>query len=98
MDEFAKLLELSKKKVSLSGEVVEVINMGTKEDKKELKMVDNPEREEMIALFKEYLDVFAWFYKDMPGLDPRIASHKIPLYPDAKVKKQKLRRMHPGRR
>ncbi|CAL0299382.1 unnamed protein product [Lupinus luteus] len=39
------------------------------------------------------MDVFAWSYKDMSGLDPNIASHKIPLYPGVEPKKQKLRRM-----
>ena len=29
----------------------------------------------------------------MPGLDPKIVSHKIPLFPDIKSKKQKLRRL-----
>ena len=93
--EFAELLDSTEKEFGLNDETEEMINLGTEEDKKELKLVDNPEREEMIALFREYLDVFAWSYKDMPGLDPEIAAHKIPLYPDAKPKKQKLRRMRP---
>ncbi|CAL0322465.1 unnamed protein product [Lupinus luteus] len=42
------------------------------------------------------MDVFAWSYKDMPGLDPNIVSHKIPLYPGVEPKKQKLRRMSPN--
>ena len=95
VEEFTKLTEYSEKEFGPDDEVVEMINMGTAEEKKELKIVDNPERAEMIALFKEYLDVFAWSYRDMPGLDPEIASHKIPLYPNAEPKKQKLRRMRP---
>lgn len=55
--------------------------MGNEEDIKEHKIVNNLEREEMVRLFKEYLDVFAWSYQDMPRLDPRIASHRISLYP-----------------
>ncbi|XP_061359320.1 uncharacterized protein LOC133303422 [Gastrolobium bilobum] len=95
VEKLSKLLEGSEKEFDLNDEAFELINMGTEEEKKELKIVDNPEREEMIQLFKEYLDVFAWTYRDMPGVDPRIASHKIPLYPDAEPKKQKLRRMRP---
>ena len=93
--EFEKLVEVSEREFGLHEETIEIINMGTEENKKELKMVDNPERESMIKLFSEYMDVFAWSYRDMPGLDPKIASHKIPLYPKSEPKKQKLRRMHP---
>ncbi|CAL0301760.1 unnamed protein product [Lupinus luteus] len=42
------------------------------------------------------MDVFAWSYKDMLGLNPNIASHKIPLYLGVEPKKQKLRRMRMG--
>ena len=27
------------------------------------------EKEELIALIREYIDVFVWNYEDMPGLD-----------------------------
>jgi len=46
----------------------------------------------MIALLQEYSDVFAWSYKDMPGLDTNIVVHKIPLEEGCKPVKQKLRR------
>ncbi|XP_058192071.1 uncharacterized protein LOC131309457 [Rhododendron vialii] len=39
--------------------------------------------------------VFAWTYEDMPGIDPEIVQHKIPLHPYANPVKQKLRRMCP---
>jgi hypothetical protein len=35
-------------------------------------------------LFKEFCDVFAWSYEEMPGIDPRIVEHEIMTYPDAK--------------
>ncbi|RVW63423.1 hypothetical protein CK203_055894 [Vitis vinifera] len=41
------------------------------------------------------LDVFAWSYEDMPGLDPSIVQHRLPLLPHARPVKQKLRRLHP---
>ena len=28
------------------------------------------EREQLVALLKKYMDVFAWTYDEMPGLDP----------------------------
>ncbi|MDQ9478249.1 hypothetical protein RF074_21995, partial [Serratia marcescens] len=47
------------------------------------------------TLLRRYKDVFAWTYQDMPGVDRDIVQHHIPLYPDAKPVKQKLRRMRP---
>ena len=35
-------------------------------------------------LFKEFHDVFAWSYEEMPGIDPKIVEHEITTYPDAK--------------
>jgi len=46
------------------------------------------EREELIALIREYIDVFAWNYKDMPDLDPQIAIHRLNIKPDAMPVKQ----------
>ncbi|KAI8559871.1 hypothetical protein RHMOL_Rhmol04G0209100 [Rhododendron molle] len=46
-------------------------------------------------LLTEYSDVFAWSHQDMPGIDPKIVEHRIPLLPDAKPVKQKLRQMRP---
>jgi len=57
--------------------------------------MENLKEDEMIQLFKEYSDVFAWSYQDMPALDPKIASHKIPLLPNIEPKKQKIRMMTP---
>jgi len=28
------------------------------------------EKQDLISLIREYIDVFAWSYEDMPGLDP----------------------------
>ena len=41
------------------------------------------------------MDVFAWSYEDMPGLDPSIVQHPLPILPHARPVKQKLRRLHP---
>jgi len=46
------------------------------------------EREELIALIREYIDVFVWNYEDMPGLDPQIAIHRLNIKPDIKLVKQ----------
>jgi hypothetical protein len=46
-------------------------------------------------LFKEFRDVFAWSYEEMPGIDPRIVEHEIRTYPDAKPVRQRLRAVNP---
>ena len=39
--------------------------------------------------------MFIWSYRDMLGLDPNLVVHNLTLHFDAKLIKQKLRRMHP---
>ncbi|RDX98125.1 Retrovirus-related Pol polyprotein from transposon 17.6, partial [Mucuna pruriens] len=47
----------------------------------------------LVQLLKEYVDIFAWSYRDMLGLDKEIVEHKIPLEPHYPPIKQKLRRI-----
>jgi hypothetical protein len=47
------------------------------------------------SLFKEFCDIFAWSYEEMPGIDPKIVIHEIKTYPDAKPVWQCLRPVHP---
>jgi hypothetical protein len=35
-------------------------------------------------LFKEFHDIFAWSYEEIPGIDPKIVEHEITMYPNAK--------------
>ena len=49
----------------------------------------------LIELLKEYVDIFAWSYQDMPGLDTDIVEHHLPLKPECPPVKHKLRRTHP---
>ena len=42
------------------------------------------EEEQLIALLKDYRDVFAWPYKDLKGVDPKVCQHTIPMRDDAK--------------
>ncbi|XP_021752865.1 uncharacterized protein LOC110718341 [Chenopodium quinoa] len=68
----------------------------TDNDVKEVKIgstLSLDEQNAFVILLKKYVDVFAWSYADMPGVDRSIAEHRIPLYPDSKPKQQKLRRM-----
>ena len=53
------------------------------------------EREELRALIREYIDVFALNYVDMPKLDPQITMHHLNIKPDVKPVKQQQRRFRP---
>ncbi|XP_057976008.1 uncharacterized protein LOC131163438 [Malania oleifera] len=96
--EMQRMLKSDEKPTLTSSDPTVTINLGTNEEPKEVKigaLLGGKERCEMINLLKEYQDVFAWSYQDMPGLDTDLVTHKIPIYPDSKPVKQKLRRMRP---
>jgi hypothetical protein len=56
--------------------VVENVFVGEKCSPEEIHIYTN--------LFKEFRDVLAWSYEEMPGIDPRIVEHEITTYIDAK--------------
>ncbi|RVX07814.1 Transposon Ty3-I Gag-Pol polyprotein [Vitis vinifera] len=45
--------------------------------------ISTDERDSLIQLLRSYLDVFAWSYEDMPGLDPSIVQHRERGDPEA---------------
>ncbi|XP_077248845.1 uncharacterized protein LOC143888341 [Tasmannia lanceolata] len=76
----------------------ETINISTESLPQEIKIgktLSPEERAELIKLLKEFKKVFAWSYKDMPGLGEDIVQHHILLYSESNSKKQKLRKMRP---
>ena len=77
---------------------LETVDLGTVDQPREMR-IDNTlsayERDSLLRLLRSYLDVFAWSYQDMPGLDPSIVQHHLPLVPHARPVKQKLRQLHP---
>ncbi|PNX89745.1 gag/pol polyprotein, partial [Trifolium pratense] len=93
-----RLLEQEEKEIQPHQEPIEVINLGTDEDKKEIKIgasLREGVKRRLVNLLQEYVDVFAWSYQDMPGLDTDIVVHKLPLKPECPPIKQKLRRTRP---
>ncbi|KAL0396392.1 UNVERIFIED_CONTAM: Transposon Tf2-12 polyprotein [Sesamum calycinum] len=48
-----------------------------------------------VALLHEFKDVFAWSYKEMPGLDPKVAVHHLSVKKGARPVKQGQRRFRP---
>ena len=45
-------------------------------------------------LLCEFIDVFAWSYKDMLGLDPTLVVHNLVVHADTKPIKKNLRNMY----
>ena len=66
---------------------ITTVNIGTEEDPRPVQIgstLSLEERERLVALLKDFKDVFAWSYEDMPGIDPEIVQHRIPLDPEAR--------------
>jgi len=77
---------------------MELVDLGTSSGKKEVMIgtgMTAPIHEELMALLKNYQDILAWSYQDMPGLSSDIVQHRLPLNPEGSPVKQKLRRMKP---
>lgn len=77
---------------------MDVINLGTEENKKEVKVgtaLEDKNKEGLVKLLHEYAYAFAWSYQDMSGLDTNIVVHKLLLKPECPPVKQKLRRIRP---
>ena len=90
--------DLIEERVSPTFDDPETVDLGTANEPRELRIgsaLSAAERDSLFQLLRSYLDVFAWSYEDMPGLDPSIVQHHLPLVPYARPIKQKLRRLHP---
>uniref|UniRef100_A0A2N9I5B2 Integrase catalytic domain-containing protein n=1 Tax=Fagus sylvatica TaxID=28930 RepID=A0A2N9I5B2_FAGSY len=53
------------------------------------------ERMYLVELLKEYQDVFAWQYNEMPGIDPKLVAHSLNVEPGTKPVVQPMRTFHP---
>ena len=74
---------------------MEVINLGTEADKKEVKIGANLEdnvKSRLVRMLHDYVEVFAWYYEDRHGLDIDIVVHRLPTKEDCPPVKQKVRR------
>jgi len=71
-----------------------VVNLADKgENEKPIKIgVNFPKnmKHKHIALLKEFREIFAWSYQDMPGLDTEIIVHRIPVKTECRLVQQAL--------
>ena len=96
--ELARLLQQKERTIQPHEEPVDAVNLGTKEDKKEVKVGANMEpsvKKRLTQLLHDYVEVFAWSYEDMPGLDTDIVVHHLSTKEDRPPVKQKVCRMRP---
>ena len=49
------------------------------------------EKQGLISLIREYIDVISWSYEDMSGLDPLVVMYRFNIKLDAKPIKQQQR-------
>ncbi|CAN6571088.1 unnamed protein product [Malus baccata var. baccata] len=75
---------------------LEVIDLGTEEDPRPIQisgLLGAEDRARIICLLQEFKDCFAWHYTEMPGLDPALVEHRMPIKEGYKPVKQAPRRM-----
>ena len=73
--------------ISIKSGVVETITIGSKCSPEQIPLYK--------ALFQKFWHIFAWSYKEMPRIDPRIVIHEIKTYPGARLVRLKLWPIHP---
>lgn len=98
-EELARLLRKEEKVIQPHQEDIEVINLGTKEDKKEVNIgasIQDAVKTRLIEFLYEYADVFVWSYQDMFRLDTDLIVHKFLLEEEYPTVKKKLRRTRPN--
>ena len=67
------------------------INLGTIENPRPIFLSMNLSQEEEDSYKQfiiEYKDVFTWSYKEMPGLDPKVAVYRLAIKKGANLVKQ----------
>ena len=72
--------------------------MGTIDNPKNILLASDlthDEKEKIKETLKKRQKVFAWGYKDMPGIDWEITEYRIPTYPHISPIKQNKRRLRP---
>ena len=69
-----------------------VVNLAEEgEELKEVKIGTHftiEQKDALITLLREFCEIFAWSYQDMPGLDTDIVVHQITLKPECKPVRQ----------
>ncbi|XP_052479673.1 uncharacterized protein LOC105800897 [Gossypium raimondii] len=93
--DLSNMVEMVEKQILPHRESIEVVSL---EEGKKVKIgsdISAKTRHDLVELLREFKDVFAWLYQDMPGLSTDMVVHRLPIREDCKPVQQKLRRMRP---
>ncbi|XP_070055284.1 uncharacterized protein [Nicotiana tomentosiformis] len=85
-------------RVKTTVDALKEVNLGTNEEPRPTylsALLEVDEERTYIELLKEFRDVFAWRYKEMPGLDPKVVVHHLGVKNGALPVKQAQRRFRP---
>ncbi|KAA3486551.1 RNA-directed DNA polymerase (Reverse transcriptase), Ribonuclease H-like protein [Gossypium australe] len=91
-----RIVEQDEKQILPYKESVEIVSLGDKQEKKEVKIgacITAETKRDLIELLQEFKDVFTWSFQDMSGLSTDIMVHWLPIKEECKLVQQKLRRM-----
>ncbi|XP_070008667.1 uncharacterized protein [Nicotiana sylvestris] len=84
--------------IKMTIDALKEVNLGTAEDSRPTyvsALLTTDEENTYVELLKEYKDVFAWSYKEMLGLDSKVAVHHLVVKKGARLVKQAQRRFRP---
>ena len=79
-----RMVEQEEKQILPHEETIETVIL---EEGKVLKIgtrIAEEVKQDLIELLREFKDVFAWSYQDMPGLSTDIVVHRLPIKEDCK--------------
>ncbi|XP_070047529.1 uncharacterized protein [Nicotiana tomentosiformis] len=80
--------------VKTTVDALKEVNLGTDEEPRPTylsALLEDDEESTYIELLKEFSDVFAWSYKEIPSLDPKVAVHHLAIKNGARHVKQAQR-------
>lgn len=77
-----RLLRQEEKVIQPHQEDIEVANLGSKEDVKQVRVgasLEESVKARLIDLLQEFVDIFAWSYQDILELNTNTVVHRLPL-------------------
>jgi len=96
--ELAETPEIFEDRGQTTVDELKELNLGNNEEPRPIYVSSSltPEEEKQyLELLYEYKDVFAWNYKEMFGLDPKVAVHRLSIKRGISPKKKPQRRFRP---
>ena len=101
MDEQVQMMNIEEKRVVAEPiKVLEDISLDENNSERCTRIgadLEEKTKKDLIRFLKKSIDVFAWSYEDMPGIDPSVITHRLNVCPSSKPVQQKKRVFAPKR-